>query len=179
MEKNIELEKTYLAKYLPKGVAHSPSREIIDLYFPKEATHPHLRLRRSGNAYELTKKEPLAGTDSSRQLEQTITLTEEEYETLARLPGKRTEKLRYYYPYKNYAAEITIFRGALTGLVLIDFEFSSVAEMERFEMPDFCLAEVTQEDFVAGGMLAGQRYQDIEQHISRYHYKPAFMQERR
>ncbi len=164
----IEIEKTYLAKYLPKGFEKSPSKEIVDLYYPKECEHPRLRLRKSSGTYEMTKKEPMEGNDSSRQLEQTIKLSKEEYEAVATLPGKLSDKVRYYYPYKDHTAEITVFRGELAGLVLIDFEFQSVEEMNAFEMPDFCLADVTQEKFVAGGMLAGRRYKDLEDNLARF-----------
>jgi len=165
----IELEKTFLARYLPKGFEESPSREIVDMYYPKECEHPRLRLRKSGDIYEMTKKEPMEGTDSSRQLEQTIKLLKEEYEAVSKLPGKLSDKIRYYYPYKDHTAEITVFRGELAGLVLIDFEFQSVEEMNAFEMPDFCLADVTQENFVAGGMLAGRRYKDLKDDLARFH----------
>ncbi len=37
-------------------------------------------------------------------------------------------------------------------------------------MPDFCLVEVTQEDFVAGGMLCGKSYEDIKADLDRYGY---------
>ena len=43
-------------------------------------------------------------------------------------------------------------------------------EMEEFTLPDFCLAEVTQEEFIAGGMLSGKKYSDIEADLSRYDY---------
>lgn len=177
MTKTIELEKTYLAKYLPEDLQKFPSKEITDWYFPTNATHPRLRLRRMEDRYELTKKAPETD-DASRQIEQTITLTQGEYDALARLPAKRSDKFRYYYPYWTHTAEITIFRGALAGLVLVDFEFQSVEEMNNFEMPDFCLADVTQEDCVAGGILAGKSYQDIEHHLARFHYTPIFIQDR-
>ena len=38
-------------------------------------------------------------------------------------------------------------------------------------MPDFCLADVTQEVFIAGGMLCGKCYKDIEDDLARIGYK--------
>lgn len=38
-------------------------------------------------------------------------------------------------------------------------------------MPDFCLADVTQEKFTAGGILAGKKYSDIEAELEKYGYK--------
>ena len=37
-------------------------------------------------------------------------------------------------------------------------------------MPDFCLADVTQEEFVAGGALCGKKYPDIEQKLAAFGY---------
>lgn len=38
-------------------------------------------------------------------------------------------------------------------------------------MPDFCLAEVTEEDFVAGGVICGKSYADIESELARFGYE--------
>lgn len=170
MTESIELEKTYLAKYLPKDLEKCEFKEMVDIYIPKSAVHSHLRIRKSDKKFEITKKEPVAGRDSSKQLEQTIPLTEEEFNDLSKLEGKRVYKRRYLYDYKTRKAEIDIFKGDLEGLVVIDFEFDNVEDMDSFEMPDFCLADVTQEEFVAGGMLCGKRYSDIERDLSRFGY---------
>ena len=53
----------------------------------------------------------------------------------------------------------------------VDFEFETEEEKEKFEMPEFCLADVTQENFIAGGMLAGKKYKDIEKELERFEYK--------
>ena len=53
----IELERTFLLKYKPKDLEKFPSSEILDIYFPEEAVHPVLRLRRKdGKKFEMTKK---------------------------------------------------------------------------------------------------------------------------
>ena len=64
-----------------------------------------------------------------------------------------------------------MFTGALDGLVLIDFEFETEAEKEAFVMPDFCLVEVTQEEFLAGGMLCGKSYDDISADLALFGYE--------
>ncbi len=172
----IELEKTYLAKYLPRGWEKSPSREICDTYYPKSERHPVLRLRRIGNSkFELTRKTPTDKNDSSKQLEETVNLSPKEYEVISKLPGKVSDKRRYYFKDGKNTAEITVFRGKLKGLVLIDFEFPSVSLMEKFVMPDYCLAEVTDEEFLAGGMIAGKSYRDFAKILGRYKYKKLFI----
>ena len=55
--------------------------------------------------------------------------------------------------------------------MLVDVEFSSNKEKSDFIMPDFCLADVTQEDFLAGGFLAGKKYSDIQFFLDKYNYK--------
>lgn len=167
----IELEKTYLARYLPLGLKDCKYKEIIDVYIPKSSVHPTLRIRKNGDKYEMTKKEPVVKGDSSTQKEQTIILTEQEFDELSKLDGKRTHKIRYYYDCNGRTAEIDVFQDDLLGLVLVDFEFDSQDEKNSFNMPEFCLAEVTQEEFLAGGMICGKRYGDIEENLKKYNYK--------
>jgi len=167
----IELERTYLAKYLPEGLNTSPSKEIADFYLPEEVGHPVLRIRKRGEKYEITKKQPVQGTDSSEQYEHTITLTKEEFLALKQVSSKKVRKIRYYYNHKGIQAEIDIFQDALLGLVLVDFEFKEVSDKNNFEMPEFCLADVTQDKYFAGGMLCGKKYKDIKNHLSELGYK--------
>lgn len=166
----IELEKTYLAKYLPRDLIQSPHQEIVDIYWPIDYQHPNLRLRKNGDKYELTKKEPI-NNDASRQQEQTIIITKDEFDDLVKLPGKESTKIRYYYPYQNLTAEFTVFQKKLTGLVLIDFEFKTEEAKNNFSPPDYCLADVTYKEFVAGGMLCGKSYQDIEAELQKFNYQ--------
>lgn len=168
----IELEKTYLLKFLPEGLRDSKSKEIIDVYLPKNSVHPKLRLRKNGNKFELTKKTPVQDGDASRQTEQTIVLSEEEFNDLnSQLDGKRIHKIRYYYNYNGRTAEIDVFQDDLQGLILVDVEFDNLSERDGFAIPDFCLAEVTQELFIAGGMLCGKNYTDIEGDLEKFNYK--------
>ena len=119
----------------------------------------------------ITKKEPLHGGDSSSFLEQTINLDIKEFEALSKIDGKRLRKIRYAYNYEGHTAEIDVFEDALEGLVLADFEFDGQGAMDAFKIPDFCLAEVTQEEFVAGGYLCGKSYSDIEAALKSYNYQ--------
>ncbi len=167
----IELERTFLVKALPEGLEKCKSKEIIDIYYPETAKHPVLRLRKDGDKYELTKKEPVNEGDSSHMKEQTITLTEEEFEALSKLPGKRVEKIRYFYEHEGKTAEIDVFRGSMEGLVLADFEFKDHVEKDSFSMPDFCIADVTQEEFIAGGMLCGKVFADIVPKLAELGYE--------
>jgi adenylate cyclase len=166
----IELERTFLVKSLPPGLEKCQKKEVLDVYYPKEAVHPVLRLRKDGSRCELTKKEPVDPSDKSVQREHTITLSEAEFMAFSRLPGKEVRKIRHYMPHEGGMAEIDVFEGALKGLVLADFEFRDAREKDSFKMPPFCLAEVTHEEFLAGGMLCGKKYADIAAKLAVFGY---------
>ncbi len=173
----IELEKTYLAKKLPKDLKSCKFKEIIDVYIPKSSEHPKLRLRKNGDRFELTKKEPVDKGDASHQKEQTIILTKTEFNTLNRqLKGKRVRKIRYFYNYDGRTAEFDIFQDDLAGLVVVDFEFSTIDEKDSFQIPNFCLADITQEVFIAGGMICGKSYKDIEHNLAKFKYRKLFLE---
>ncbi|UCD04464.1 MAG: adenylate cyclase [Candidatus Woesearchaeota archaeon] len=165
----IELERTYLAKSIPDDLKNCKSEEIIDTYIPREIDHPRLRLRKKGNRYTLTKKVAL-DKDPSKHEEHEIVLTDIEYNALRKIGGKEIRKVRYHYPYKNMIAEIDIFKGDLKGLVSVDFEFNSVEEKDSFRMPDFCLANVTNEKSIAGFTLCGKSYNEIKNTLDKYNY---------
>jgi len=165
-----EIELTYLPKMLPAGIECALCKEILDIYIPAVAEHPTLRIRKIGEKYEITKKEPIHGTDSSYQLETTIPLSKGEYEELSQLEGKRARKTRYGYHEDGIHYEIDIFRDKLTGLVLVDIEFNSLEEKKNFNPPEWCLAEVTQEKFLAGGMVCGKSYTDLQGQLDKFGY---------
>jgi CYTH domain-containing protein len=168
----IELELTYLAAALPENIAQYKHYTLEDIYFPDSVPHPKMRIRRKGDTYEFTKKTAIDSADAGQQKEENVVLTAEEYQALAAGNGRRVAKTRYYVPYEGRIAEFDVLEGPLEGLVVIDFEFDNLADREAFVMPDFCLADITQEEFVAGGILAGKSYQDIAADLARFNYQP-------
>jgi CYTH domain-containing protein len=170
--KEIELEKTYLLKYKPEGLDGCASVEIFDVYFPKSMEHPSLRLRKKGDKFEMTKKFPINEKDSSEQEEHTISLTKDEYNALRQADGKEVRKIRHYYQLSaGLMAEVDIFKDKLEGLGLVDVEFKTKEEKDKFLAPDFCLAEVSQDKWLAGGMLAGGEISGLEELFKKYNYK--------
>ena len=174
--KEIELEKTYLAKFIPKNLSEFKNKELFDIYIPFSSEHPKLRIRKKGDAFEITKKSPVIEGDASHQIEHTIKLSKKEFEELSKIPAKKVRKIRYNYDSNGTIAEIDIFQDELNGLVLVDFEFKNLKEKDAFTMPDFCLAEVTQEEFTAGGMLCGKDFADIEENLEKFNYKKLFLE---
>jgi CYTH domain-containing protein len=167
----LEHERTFLAKSLPADLKRSPSKEIIDIFMPTDARHPNLRIRKNGEKYEVTKKYPVKEGDATVQHEFTTPIIKEEFEEFSSsLAGKRSSKTRYYYKHGGKIFEFTVYHDALAGLVTIDVEFEDVGSMEAFVMPEFCLADVSQEEFLAGGLLAGKSYKYIEGQLARHGY---------
>lgn len=166
----IELERTFLLKKIPEGLKNCKFKEIIDIYIPQSEIHPKLRIRKNGEKYEITKKEPASEGDFSKFIEQTILLKEKEFLALSHINGEKVHKIRYFYNYKNYIAEIDVFLGDLNGLIIADFEFKNEKDKDSFVMPDFCLADITHEEFIAGGFICGKSYEDIEEDLKRYDY---------
>lgn len=173
----IELERTFLAKQIPEGLKDCKSKEIRDIYIPKAIDkHAPIRIRKNGDKYEITKKSTIIEGDHSQMLEQNIVLTREEFLQLEKeISGRKVTKTRYYYPVNGRMAEVDVFSEALIGLVLIDFEFNTVEEKDAFKPPFFCLADVTQEDFIAGGILCGKKYSDLEKDLERFNYQRLFL----
>lgn len=169
----LELEYTFLAKALPTEIEGTTPKRLIDIYIPESGTdHPRLRLRQKGDNFELTKKTPVQEGDASAHNEITIPLDAVEFNALSRSSTKRVIKDRYFVNIDGYPAEVDVFLEELEGLVLIDFEFSSRSEQESFTIPSVCLADVTQENFIAGGLLAGRSYRDVEGELERFEYTP-------
>lgn len=167
----IELELTYLAKVLPNSLKDCPSKKIIDLYVDNGTDHFDLRIRRNGDKFELTRKTPVADGDASTQTETTININQTEFESFSNTKSRKIEKTRYYFTHNGSIAEFDVFEGNLDGLVLIDFEFENEADKYSFEMPYFCLSDITQETFIAGGVLAGKSYDDIREQLDRFNYQ--------
>ncbi len=174
MAVEIELELTYLARVIPDGVTECENITIEDMYFPAGDDHPKTRIRKKGDDHQFTRKIQIDPNDAGQQEEHNVPLTAAEYDALAQGNGRRVSKSRYYLPYGGRIAEVDVFSAPLDGLVVIEFEFDNVTDKAAFEMPTFCLADVTQEAFIAGGKLAGKTYQDIQQELERFDYKPLY-----
>jgi len=167
----IELELTYLAKYLPEDLQKCNSKQIVDLYVENGTDHADLRIRKNGDKYEFTRKTPVDDGDTSKQNEATIDLNEVEFDSFKNTQARKVAKTRYYYSHDGKTAEFDVFEDTLLGLVVIDFEFENESEKDSFLMPEFCLADITQEKFIAGGMLAGKSYDDIANELEQFNYE--------
>ena len=167
---SLELERTFLAKYLPDDLDKFSAKEICDVYVENKSQRLHLRLRKSDDKYEITRKERV-NDDVSRHIETSIGLEKEEFDQLRKFAEKALCKRRYDYFIGDIKFEIDIFRGDLEGLVLVDVEFNNNEAKNSFNAPDFCLADVTKEEFAAGRFLYAKTYDDINEYLNKYNYK--------
>ncbi len=171
IKKNIEIEKTYLIKYIPKNLFKCQFKEIEDLYIPKGASHARLRIRRSGDLFVVTKKIPVKDRNASFHSEFNLEITKQEFNALRSSKCDIVRKTRFYYPYLGMMAEIDVFKGKHKGLVLVDFEFSNKNKLDKFKIPDFCLVDVSEEEFVAGGVLCKHSFSSLKPHLKKFNYK--------
>lgn len=56
--------------------------------------------------------------------------------------------------------------------MVVEVEFATEAEKASFVMPEFCLVDVTQDDFIAGGILCGKSYDSLAPLLAQYGYMP-------
>ena len=125
------------------------ARRIEDLYIEGG----RLRLRRitmpdGRQEFKLAKKyapdNPLIGPMTN------LYLSAEEYAVLADLPGARVDKHRH----KVGAFVVDVFAGGLQGLVLAECEATNRMAAMAFDIPAWCVREVTDEIAYTGWGLA-------------------------
>ena len=159
----MEIEKKYLVRHLPEGLENYPSRHLVQSYISRS---PVIRLRKieekGQESFVLTVKG--AGLSLPDYLEKVVflsvreefelDLTREQYERLrAKEEGRVLEKTRYLIPLENtgcgedkLTAELDVFHGELSGLILVEVEFGSTGAMEAFVPPEWFGEDVSDSD---------------------------------
>ena len=150
----IERERRWLCGEVPRSLVRQ-TLTVTDLY----VTGTLLRLREmrsSDGAPPIVKLSRKADADARTRLITTIYLEEAEYAVLAAvLPGTRLTKIRHrLHAPSGVLMSVDEFQGELSGLLLVEAEFETEAELERFPMPSFAIREVTNEVAFTGGTLA-------------------------
>ncbi len=159
----IEIEKTFLVKYLPDLSQVAPEKIIQGYLSPSPSP---LRIRQRDSKFEITKKLPLHPGDFSSAEEINIPLTEFEFKQLWSLTQRSLEKLRYKIPLKNnLIAELDVYQGQLTGFMVVEVEFLSQQDMDKFISPDWFGRDITQDEFSSNSFLAGKTFSDIQQFL--------------
>ncbi len=162
---HIEKESTYLLNSLPSNLSDWKKEYTKDTYLPPNAEHPMIRIRKRGNRLFMTKKYPKFPGDFSMMIEETINLLDYEYDYFEKnLIGKVLEKNRYSKKFEGYIIEIDEYLSDLNPLIVMDIEWDN--EIIPLDLSKFDISkEITQQNNLAAGNLAGKRYKEIEQYL--------------
>ena len=162
---DIEKESTFLLNTIPADLSDWKKEYTKDTYLPPDAGHPMIRLRKRGEKLFMTKKYPKVAGDFSIMIEETINLLDYEYAFLEKnLIGNVLEKTRYSKKYEGCTIEIDEYLGDLAPLKIMDIEWDS--EVIDLDLSHFDIKkEITQQNSLAAGNLAGKKYTEIEKYL--------------
>ena len=154
----MEIERKFLLPFLPRDTEKMPFKVIEQAYL---CTEPVIRVRREDNEYYLTYK----GSGLLAREEHNLPLTKEAYEHL--LPkgdGNRISKKRYLFPLEEgLTAEVDIFSGIFTGLLLAEVEFPDMEKAASFVPPSWFGPEVTYDGRFHNSTLSRLTQKEITQ----------------
>lgn len=135
----MEIERKFLVPVLPENLSSYPCHLIEQAYL---CTSPVVRIRRQDDDFILTYK----GSGMMAREEYNLPLTRESYEhLLPKADGIVITKKRYVIPLdtENLKAELDIFEGRHEGLRIVEVEFESEEQANRFAPPVWFGEDVT------------------------------------
>lgn len=135
----MEIEKKFLPGNLPEDLNQYTHHKIEQAYLN---TSPVVRIRKQDDEYYLTYK----GGGMMAREEYNLPLNEKSYNhLLKKADGNIITKTRFLIPINDgsLTAELDIFEGKFSGMVLIEVEFQSVEQADAFQKPDWFGEDVT------------------------------------
>ena len=150
---NFEIERKFLASAQSVSLDGLKSRSIVQGYI---STEPVIRLRKQDDEHFLTVKKAVkdGGGMVNQEFETAITQAQF-YELWKKVGAAVLFKQRYLKPLNDgLIAEIDVFSGNLTGLMLIEVEFPDVESAQMFTPPEWFGREVTGDFRYANNNLA-------------------------
>lgn len=135
----MEIERKFLVPALPENLSSYPCHLIEQAYL---CTSPVVRIRRQDDDFILTYK----GSGMMAREEYNLPLTRESYgHLLSKADGIVITKKRYVIPLdtENLKAELDIFEGRHEGLRIVEVEFESEEQANRFAPPAWFGEDVT------------------------------------
>lgn len=134
----MEIERKFLIRSLPDNLEQYPFHFIEQAYL---CTAPVVRVRRQDDEYILTYK----GKGLMVREEYNLPLSEEAYHhLLQKKDGNILTKKRYLIPLSDgLTAELDIFEGKFSGLMLVEVEFPNEECADAFKAPDWFGNDVT------------------------------------
>lgn len=135
---NIEIERKFLVKELPQNLEIYKKISMIQGYLNRE---PVVRVRKENEDFILTYK----GRGLLSHSEYNLPLNKESFDNLIKkCDGIIISKDRYKIPLnKEQTAELDIFSGKLSGLILVEVEFQSIEDANSFTPPSWFGKDVT------------------------------------
>lgn len=161
----LEIERKFLLKNFPGNIKKAKTEEILQGYLSM-GKNP-LRVRQKGKIFELAKKLNVVLGDKSQREEIIIPIDKKEFKKLWPLTVKYLKKTRfdYHLPY-NLLAEIDVFRGKLTGFVMVEIEFKTTKARDAFVPPKWFGQDITHKHWSANSYLAGKKFEDIKKFLT-------------
>jgi CYTH domain-containing protein len=137
-----EIERKFLIKQVPPDLEDHPHKTIDQGYLAANSDGVQVRLRRAGDQFFLTYKR---GTGLTRE-EREVELTRTQFDQLwPGTEGHRLTKTRYDVPLGKHIAEIDVYHGKNSGLMVAEVEFDDEEQCKKFEPPDWFGKEVSGE----------------------------------
>ncbi len=138
----MEIERKFVPVRLPENLEQYPSTPMVQGYL---CTDPVVRVRKEGGRFFLT----LKGGGLLAHEEVNFPLTAEAFEhLLPKCDGRIIRKTRYFLPVEarpDLTAELDLFEGELSGLVILEVEFPSVEAAGAFLPPSWFGQDVTED----------------------------------
>ena len=176
---NIELERGWLVKELPKDLTKHKSSQItqayLEDYVDEDGNKPkHARIRKQDNRHTFTLKYFAGDQKEKGQLiEKTEEISKEKYVELIKQASKKIVKTRYYYPLSDkLTAEIDLYKNNLEGLVVAEVEFSNLKIENEFKVPSWFGKEVTDSNGIYPPFIAEMSLEEVNKINEEYVQEP-------
>ncbi|RED45797.1 CYTH domain-containing protein [Aestuariispira insulae] len=151
----IEIERKFLVRHTNWGQPESSRRIEQGYLFIAEGRS--MRVRRTGEAYEMTLK--VQGEGLMRHEINTDIDAAQGQKILDELCVEPPiQKTRHVIAFAGKTWEVDVFDGANDGLIMAEIELSS--EDEQFDLPDWIGPEVTDDDRFFNSALSSHPFQD-------------------
>lgn len=137
-----EIERKFLVDLdlFPFKLHELKKVEICQGYICSSPEENTVRLRQMGDTFFLTVKSQ--GLLVRKEYETEI--TRQQFDTLwPSIQHGKMVKTRYTFTEKHVEMTLDIFKYDLKGLQMIEAEFETEQEAGRFDVPDYCIKEVT------------------------------------
>jgi hypothetical protein len=174
-----EFRRVFLLADLPEPLTRASAHlQFFDNYI--ENTRLRLRTIRDPQTKEwqwiLEQRFPQDENDVSVWNVSEIFLSDAEHTAFEIFEGREVKKNervetnelrfnRYFFDVGQQQMEIDVFLNPLWGLCLGKVFFDEKETAQNFEMPDFAVAEVTQNEFFIGKNLIGKSFADVQEQL--------------